>query len=337
MTLLFLTQKIDSNDDDLAFVILWIEEFIRQGIDVNVVCLEKGKFYDSFPVYSLGKETGTGRVGRVIRFFKYIFTIKYDRVFVHMNPEYVTLGGWWWMVRRTPIYLWYTHYTMHIHLFLAGLFCRRMFAATKQSLPQYDGSSKKVVTGHGIDVNYWIGDGENILDREPSVYNLVSVHRICRSKRIEIGICALKFLPKEYNLSIYGRDVDKNYYQELQQIVHKNNLQDRVFFKGAFPMHQLKNEYPKYRLMINMAPETIDKTMLEAMLFGIFPITTSANISAIGLDIYPDGEFPEDIARFILSKKWEQKSSRQLLEIVRKKHSLSTLIEKLNEFIKVGK
>ena len=43
-TLLFITQKIHSNDDDLAFTILWIKEFIRQGIDVRVICLEKGDF-----------------------------------------------------------------------------------------------------------------------------------------------------------------------------------------------------------------------------------------------------------------------------------------------------
>src|SRR3990172_2831557 len=90
--LLFITQKIHQNDDDLAFVILWIKEFIKQGIDVRVICLEKRDFDDSFPVYSLGKEKGYGKIVRIIRFLKFIFTLDYDRVFVHMNPEYVTLG-----------------------------------------------------------------------------------------------------------------------------------------------------------------------------------------------------------------------------------------------------
>src|SRR3990167_4321772 len=128
-TLLFITQKIHQNDDDLGFVILWIKEFIKQGVDVRVICLEKGSFDGSFEVHSLGKELGYGRVRRAWRvfevvftrsldgsievhslgkergygrarrawrFLKLIFTLEYDRVFVHMNPEYFTLGGWYW-------------------------------------------------------------------------------------------------------------------------------------------------------------------------------------------------------------------------------------------------
>ncbi|MCH7589806.1 glycosyltransferase [PVC group bacterium] len=242
--LLFITQKIHKKDDDLAFVILWIKEFIKQGIDVHVICLEKGDFDDSFPVYSLGKEEGVSRLVQVIRFFKLIITLKYDRVFVHMNMEYVTLGGGYWFLMRKPLYIWYTHYTMHIHLWLAGIFSTRMFAATNQSLPQYNNSPKKIITGHGIDIKYWLSDK---LRESPDIfiYNLVSVHRICRSKRLEIGIKALKFLPQEYNLSIYGRDVEKDYYEELQNLVKNESLQNRVFFKGPVPMDELKKIYSK--------------------------------------------------------------------------------------------
>ena len=154
MKLLIITQKIHQADDDLSFFILWIKEFIRQGVKVEVICLEKGEFDYSFPVYSLGKEKKTAKLVQIFRFFKFIFTLKYDRVFVHMNPEYVTLGGWYWFLRGVPIYLWFTHYVMHIHLRLAGILCKRLFAATSQSLPQYEGSLKKVITGHGIDINF---------------------------------------------------------------------------------------------------------------------------------------------------------------------------------------
>src|SRR3989344_528131 len=109
-TLLFITQKIHQDDDDLAFVILWIKEFIRQGVNVQVICLEKGDFSafggdTPFPVYSLGKELGYGKLRRALRFLKLIFTLKYNRVFVHMNPEYFTLGGWYWWLKRKPMYL----------------------------------------------------------------------------------------------------------------------------------------------------------------------------------------------------------------------------------------
>lgn len=334
MQLLFITQKINEKDDDLAFVTLWIKEFINQGASVSVICLEKGDFDNSFPVFSLGKEKGFGKIKRIYIFLKLIFSLKYDRVFVHMNPEYVTLGGWYWFLARKPVYLWYTHYTTHIHLWLSGILCRRMFAATPQSLPQYEGSPKKTIVGHGIDMNYWEKDIPKKVTASP--FNLVSVHRICRSKRLELGILALKHLPEEYTLTVYGRDVEKDYYAELNNLVKKEGLEKRVTFKGPVPMGDLKNIYPSYRLMINMARETIDKTMLEGMVFGIYPITTPRNSEAIGLPFCPDGEKPEDIAKFVLSEKWLQCGADQLRNIVEEKHSLSSLVGKMNKLITQG-
>lgn len=334
MKLLFITQKIHQNDDDLAFVILWIREFIQQGVSVQVICLEKGDFDDEFPVFSLGKEKGFGKIKRALFFLKLIIGLDYDRVFVHMNPEYVTLGGWYWFLARKPVYLWYTHYTMHIHLWLSGILCTRMFAATSQSLPQYNGNSKKTVVGHGIDTRFW--HQENSQENNASPYNLVSVHRICRSKRLELGILALKFLPETYTLTVYGRDVEKDYFAELQLLIKENNLKKRVRFMGPVPMSDLKNIYPSYRLMINMAKETIDKTMLESMLFGIYPITTPRNSEAIGLPVYPGGETPEDIARFISTGTWSSYKNDDLKTIVEKKHGLKSLVRTMLAYIVSG-
>lgn len=333
--LLFVTQKIHQNDDDLAFAILWVKEFMRQGVDVQVICLEKRDFDGSFPVFSLGKETGAGKITRALRFLKLIMTLKYDRVFVHMNCEYFTLGGWYWWLRRIPTYLWYTHYTMHIHLFLSGLICRRMFAATPQSMPQYAGNPKKVVTGHGIDVGHWL-EGAQMTATERDERRLLTVHRLCRSKRLELVILALKHLPEEYTLTVYGRDVEKDYVKELHELVAKENLQSRVTFNGPVPMDELKRIYPQYRLMVNMASETIDKTMVEAMLFGIFPVTTPGNSKAIGLPAWPEGETPEELAEFILNGVWKAIGEDGLRNSVQEKHSLSALISKMNAYIAPG-
>jgi len=333
MRLLFITQKINQNDDDLAFVILWIKQFIREGIEVSVVCLEKGPFDGGFDVYSLGKEKGYGKIRRTLEFFKLVFWLKYDRVFVHMNPEYFTLAGWYWFLRGIPMYLWYTHYTMHIHLRLAGIFSKRMFAATPQSLPQYTGNPKKIITGHGIDVDFWIGKNHD-LGTPPNEVELLSVHRICRSKRIEIVINSLDFLPENYKLTIYGRDVEKDYYQELKNLVAQKGHKDRVFFAGPVKMDQLKNIYIKHRLMVNMAYETIDKTMLEAMVFGAYPITTMANSKAIGLPVFPKDDASETIAKFIIDGEWKKYKQKDLLSIVIENHSLPALIKNLSTYIK---
>ncbi|MBI5004026.1 glycosyltransferase family 4 protein [Candidatus Kaiserbacteria bacterium] len=335
MRLLFITQKIHKDDDDLAFTILWVQEFIRQGVDVQVICLEKGVFDDSFPVHSLYKERGAGLFTRIMRFFKLIFSLEYDAVFVHMNMEYVTLGGWWWLTKK-PLYIWYTHYTMHIHLWLAGIFARKMFAATSQSMPQYDGNPKKVVTGHGIDTQYWLSE----VDTHPvtkSVHEIISVHRLSRSKRLDIAIHAIALLPSQYSLTVYGRPVDQEYYKELLALVKKENLESRVHFMGPVPMGDLKYVYPKYSIMINMASETIDKTMLEGMLFGVFPITTKGNAQAIGIDVYPEKDTPESVAQLILSQKINTYKNNDLRAIVESRHGLRALITRLNEYIVHGK
>ncbi|MCX6731766.1 MAG: glycosyltransferase [Candidatus Parcubacteria bacterium] len=334
MNLLFITQKIHENDDDLAFVILWIKEFIRQGVSVQVICLERGDFDDSFPVHSLGKEKRYGKLKRLFIFLKLIFSLDYDRVFIHMNPEYVTFGGWWWFFRRIPIYLWYTHYATHVHLWISSILCKRMFAATPQSLPQYEGNSKKIIFGHGIDMDFWEENAPK--ENNAPIYNLVSVNRICRSKRVEISILVLKSLPEKYSLTVYGRDVDKDYYAELKELVKKESLEKRIIFKGSVPMRQLRNIYSSYRIMLNMASETIDKTMLEGMIFGLYPVTTPGNSKAIGLPVWPESEKPKDIAEFILSEKWKDYNINQLKGIVEEKHSLRALVGKMLKFIIKG-
>ncbi len=329
--LLFITQKIDEQDDDLAFVTQWVDEFIKNGFSVSVICLEKGLFDDRFPVYSLGKEYGVGKKGRLLRLLKLFLTLKYDYVFVHMNPEYFTLGGWWWAITRKPSYLWYTHYTTHIHLKLAAFFSRRMFAATKQSLPQYEGNSKKVILGHGIDILFW--QHRNLCQDHK---RLLLVHRLSRSKRVELGIEALLYLPKEYTLSIYGRAIDKSYFLELQALVEKHNLTKRVTFLGSRPMPELREIYPQHMIMINMASETIDKTMLEAMCNGVFPVTTPGNSRAIGLEHFPQDETPKTLATFILRLTAEQISAADLPNIVEKQHGLDALVQKMSVYIRQG-
>lgn len=329
MKLLFVTQKIHEEDDDLAFVTQWIDEFIAQSIDVEVVCLERGKFDDRFKVHSLGKESGSGVLYRSWRFVRLITSLRYDAVFVHMNPEYFTLGGWYWRLKSKPSYLWYTHYTDHIHLKIASLISRKMFAATKQSLPQYDDSPKKVVTGHGVDVGYWGAPNECSDERR-----MIMVHRLSRSKRVELGIRALCFLPESYTLDIYGRPIDADYFSELEELVKVQGLESRVKFCGPVPMVKLRSKYPQHRIMINMASETIDKTMLEAMSNGVFPVTTSANMQAIGMETRLGEETPENIARFISDHAYQKYSPIELKQIVSERHSLASLVSRLISEIK---
>lgn len=342
MTLLFITQKLHGQD---AFGVLWIRAFIRQGYSLKVICLEGSPMREEVSVHSLGKENGATRLQSILRFEHLILSLQYDRVFIHMAPVWYALGGWYWLLRRMPVYLWYTHYKMQLGVWLFGIFGKRFFCATPQSLPQYQGSPKKVVVGHGIDLAYW--------PQRPNVaadpYRLLIVHRLSRSKRLEIIFHALPLLDARYRLDVYGIEAEPTYVAELKSLVVQLQLGSRVTFHGTIPMDWLPDVYVRHRLILNMASETIDKTMLEAMTCGCYPVTTKRNAEALalrpegygrqnGIFKAPTEDTPEAIALFI--ETWRDRlplSADAMYQVVAEHHSLKALIATMDHFIRSGR
>lgn len=338
MRLLFITQKLHGQD---AFGMLWVREFMRQGCTVTVVCLEGtvskvgkgGRDSFEFPALSLGKEKGVSRLQSVLTFEKIIVTETYDRVFVHMAPVWYTLGCWWWTLRRIPTYLWYTHYKMQSGVRLFGWFGTRFFCATPQSLPQYQSSPKKTVVGHGIDLSVWMK--RRNLCQNP--YRLLVVHRLSRSKRLELSIKALLHLDPRFTLDVYGIEAEPDYVTELRALITSLKLGSRITFHGTVPMTKLPEMYTRHRLILNMASETIDKTMLEAMTCGCFPVTTKANAEAIGLEHAPETDTPEAIAAFVREHAERVPvDADEMYRIVAEGHSLTGLIENMGRYMREG-
>ncbi|MBD3251382.1 glycosyltransferase [Candidatus Uhrbacteria bacterium] len=337
MRLLFITPKIDESHDDLAFASLWAQAFADAGYDVTVICTQKGQTSLTIPVVSLGGEQGAPRWLQVLRFWKILLTTPHERAFVHMTPRWLFMGCWYWWLKRIPSYLWFTHYTNTLSLKVGSRVVKRMFAATKECLPHYEGSPKKVVTGHGIDTSFWTTEEVAEDQREPKSH-LLAVHRISRSKRFEITLKTLALLPPEYRLTHYGRPqdprFDPTYQQEIEDLIRDLNLQDRVELKGAVPMHELRRIYPYYQLFINMVPQTIDKTVLEAMYCGLTPVINRGQAEAIGEVPSPQNDDPETVATFI--KQLCPRSRESLQQVVTEGHGLRKLIEKMGAYIQAG-
>ncbi len=336
MKLLFITQKLHGQD---AFGVLWIRAFIAKGYQVEALCLESSGEDFGFPVHSMGKEKGRSSLQCALTFEKKIMSLKYDRVFVHMSPVWYALGWWYWLLKGIPAYLWYTHYKMQLGVRLFGWFGKRFFCATEQSLPQYPSTSsgqataKKVVIGHGIDLNYWPKRANRCNDP----YRLLVVHRLSRSKRLEIILHALTLLPERYTVDIYGIEAEQGYTAEMKALVEQLKLSPRVTFHGSIPMTQLAETYIRHRLILNMASETIDKTMLEAMTCGCYPVTTAANAEAIGIPKAPADDTPQAVAAFIQANTDQVPvSADELYRIVQEGHSLVGLIDQMDAFISKG-
>ncbi len=329
MTLLFITQKLHGQD---AFTVLWIRAFMRRGYTVKVLCLEATDATYDFDVYSLGKEKGASKFSQILTFCKRVATLRYDRAFIHMTPVWGAVGAPIWLMKQTPVYLWYTHYKMQFGLKMLGLYGKRFFCATPQSMPQFDGSPKKVVVGHGIDLNVWTKRQNTATDSR----KLLVVHRLSRSKRLELVLRAMTLLPG-YSLDIYGIEAEADYTKEMKDLSSALKLNDRVLFHGTKPMNELADLYTTHRLVLNMASETIDKTMLEAMTCGCYPVTTKGNTQAIGIPAAPEADTPEAIAAFVQTYADKAPiSADQMFTIVQEKHSLDGLIEKMDSYMREG-
>ncbi len=338
LRLLFITPTIDEQDDDLAFTSLWARTFAESGYDVTVICGRKGETTLGVPVYGLGHDNkGGSKLRPLLRFLKLIFTLKYDRVFVHMNTGYLAPGAWYWQLRGIPVYLWWTHYTRPLTFRLGEFALKRMFAATKESLPQFDGDPRKVVTGHGIDTRFWNVPSVPDEAREPKEH-LLAVHRISRSKRLDLVVRALALLPPEYTLTHYGRPLDPvddlAYEREIHALVKELGLESRVRFMGSVPMPKLREIYPRFRMFVNVVPKTIDKSVLEAMYCGLTPVVTRGQAEAIGGLAFPTDDTSEAIAAHI--RDMRVMSREELRGIVDERHSLRRLVDVLSEYIRPG-
>jgi glycosyltransferase involved in cell wall biosynthesis len=280
MNLLITTQKVDKNDPILGFFHGWLKEFSKYFNKVTVICLEKGEYElpQNIEIVSLGKEHGVSKIKYVFNFYEYIYKKRkdYDKVFVHMNPEYVVLGGVFWKYIKKDIYLWYTHKNVNLWLKIATFLSKGIFTASKQSF-NID-TPKLFVLGHGVDLNQFSGiakeRGENI--------NLLHVGRITRIKNCEVLIRAGEILSKKFhNLKIIfvGSPVTKEdfvYKEELENLTRLMSLDHIVSFVGSVPNHEIKKYYAKANLTINMTPTGgVDKTVLESMASSVIALSSN--------------------------------------------------------------
>jgi glycosyltransferase involved in cell wall biosynthesis len=268
MRLLICTQKIDRNDPILGFFHLWVEEFSKYYEQVSVICLEKGDFNlpKNVSVYSLGKESGKSIIKYVYNFYHLIFKLRknYDSVFVHMNPEYVCLGGLVWKFFNKKIGLWYTHREINLKLRIAEMFSDTIFTASKESfkLP----SRKLQVVGHGIDTKKF-----PILISDFSLpLSILHLGRITKIKNIEVIAQVTKnLIDNRINikeLRLVGTPItneDKEYKKFLQNLFGKLNISNLVNWDES---NSDKDTFSVSTVSINSAPDGgMDKAVLASL------------------------------------------------------------------------
>lgn len=269
MKLLLVTQTVSQNDPALGFFIRWIEEFAKHCERVEVICLNEGRHILSknVRVQSLGKENGPPRFARrlvyAFRFYALLSRLRgqYDAVFVHMNPEYVILGGPLWRLLGKRVALWYTHKSVNLKLRVATFFANVVLTASKESFRL---QSRKIrVTGHGIDTKFF-SPGQPVARDDFAL----SVGRLTRSKRHDLAI--RRAVADHRELHIAGEGPDKARLLALVDELHAH-----VRFLGGITQAQLRDEYRAAAYLIHTSETgSLDKVVLEALACGL-PVHTN--------------------------------------------------------------
>lgn len=279
MKLLIFTQKVDLNDPVLGFFHRWIEEFSKNVESALVICLFEGKH--SLPhnvrVLSLGKEKGLSKLSYLKNFYTYIYKYRneYDKVFVHMNQEYVLLGGLIWKLLKKPLYMWRNHHAGSIATDVAATLCTKVFCTSKYS---YTARYKKTVfMPVGVDLELF----KKPLGIERKKNSILSLGRFSYSKRPDVLIDAYISLSKrisELSLSFYGNpDISQEkYYIDEKERAEKNG---GIYFHDGIPHDMTPQVYQSHEIFVNTSSSGMyDKTIFEAMVSGCLVVVSNENL-----------------------------------------------------------
>jgi len=337
MKLLIITQSIDKNNPVLGFMHRWIEEFAKKFESIVVICLENGEH--SLPknvkVLSLGKEKGASRFKYILRFYKYIWQERknYDTVFVHMNQEYILLGGKLWWALRKPVYMWRNHQSGSFLTDIAAFFCKKVFCTSKYS---YTAKYKKtVLMPVGIDMELF----KPMPDIARRLDSILFLGRITLVKKPDLLIDALgEMKDREWTATVVGDALpkDADFYQKLKQKVHTYGMEDRIEFRKGVANQNAPSIYSAHEIFINLSPSGMyDKTIFEAMACGCLVLASNQNLAGQidGRLIIGEEKSSAEVAQKIIAilnlSAGEKKVLVEQGSVIARKHSLTTLIDKL--------
>lgn len=284
MKILVFTQKIDSADPVLGFFHDWMDKLSYHFEKIEIVCLEKGNV--SLPknvnVYSLGKEGGVSRLKYLYNFWKILFSLNenYDKVFVHMNQEYVILGGLYWIMKGKQVFFWRNHSKGNLLTDLSVYLSTKVFCTSKDS---YTAKFKKtIIMPAGVNTQVFkAGDGSR------KKYSVCMVGRISPVKHIDIGIEVIRELVSsgvQVSLGIIGPvlDDDRDYFEDLKRYINRNNISSFVSFLPPVPPNKLSQVYNDYQICLNLTDTgSFDKTIVEASSCGVVPLVTNSSMKGL--------------------------------------------------------
>ena len=296
--LLILTQAVDLDDPYVGFFHHWIEALAARFASVEAICLKEGRHAlpANVHVHSLGKERGPSRIKYVMRFFRYAWSLRngYDTVFVHMNQEYVILGGWLWRLMGKRIALWRNFPTGNRGTDIAVFFAHRVFCTAPQSYTAR--FAKTSLMPVGIDTDFFAP--RSVARVRTACY---IQGRVTPSKRVHLLLEAVALLSArgvDVRATVVGPE-DPEYARMLRERFAGLISAGRVSLLGPKPLDETPIRYASHGIMINLAlPGHFDKTAFEGMACETPLIAVSGDFAGI---IPPEWIVPDEDAAALAS------------------------------------
>ena len=335
MRLLIFTQKVDKNDSILGFFHTWINELSKRVESVTVICLGKGvvDLPNNVTVYSLGKERGASKMDYVINLYKYIFLIRrsYDKVFVHMNEEYVVLLGLYWRLINKQIYLWRNHPNGGVYTYIASALSNKIFCTSSMAFVAR--FKKTVIMPAGIDTTLF----QPLAGVMRKKHSVVILGRVAPIKRIELALEAMDKLIKggtQTSLTIIGSPLDRDmdYYNSLKKYVTDKELSGYVQFVPEVTMDKVPEIFSSHEISLNLTPSgSFDKTIVESTACGALPLVSNESLHGLLPDVCITRPEPQAVADSIqkLLEPHIKMEIQKELEVFVSSQSLSALMDKL--------
>lgn len=282
MRLLILTQKVDLNDDVLGFFHGWIKELSKKYSSIIVIALEVNNYDlpENVEVLSLGKENGRSKIKYIINFYKYIWNKKsnYDSVLVHMNAEYMALGGLLWKLWGKRTSLWYNHSHGSVWARISTYISDNIFYTSPFAFMAKFRKSVKMPVGINTDL---FKLNENISKKDNS---LLFLSRISPVKKLKELIEALLILDQDnidFKLTIAGEasEGSENYFNKIKVLSKDLEMKGKVQYIGSVPNYETPSLYNEHEIFINLTESgSFDKTIVESMSSGTLVLVLNESL-----------------------------------------------------------
>lgn len=348
MRLLITTQAVDLDDPVLGFMHRWIEEFAKRYESVEVICLKQGRMHlpSNVHVHSLGKSAQGGpasgrgstvsRIRYILNFYRYLSTLRasYDAVFVHMNQEYVLLGGVFWRMSGKKVVLWRNHKKGSWTTQLAGLIAHVIcYTSSAAYVAHFKNAVQMPI---GIDTDTFAPSAS-----PPLANSILFLGRIDKVKKPIEFLDALKVLADQhvdFHADIYGDPTYPNdpYFKKFNEVAKPLVENGRLTLFPSIANEKTPAIYGTHQVYVNLTPSgSFDKTIGEAMACGCIVVAANDAVREIipGSCFVNDSGATSAVRAIEAVLSIDDQARNDLAEKSRdyivRTHSLSLLIERL--------